>query len=226
MLQQPRRIIIRKQKGKRRNWEKITNTNLYTKQNRLWDRGLPRKKGKGPFNGAHLRYSFFFFSWGEKNFRENGSRLEDFGCDRDWNLTFMRSGSANRDDRNVNTVRGAGRTDPKRTLVWGTRLNHSCDDKRTWDRTCPTDIAFRRFVFLDWFWLITCEHLVQNLYLFREIFIYFRFSRTNDYRGVSYFHRKRTREILSKHLWSNHSFEFLLSIFVLICCTDAKYALS
>lgn len=109
----------------------------------------------------------------------------------------MRSGSANRDDRNVNTVRGAGRTDPKRTLVWGTRLNHSCDDKRTWDRTCPTDIAFRRFVFLDWFWLITCEHLVQNLYLFREIFIYFRFSRTNDYRGVSYFHRKRTREIQS-----------------------------
>lgn len=84
----------------------------------------------------------------------------------------MRSGSANRDDRNVNTVRGAGRTDPKRTLVWGTHLNHSCDDKRTWDRTCPTDIAFRRFVFLDWFWLITCEHLVQNLYLFREIYLF------------------------------------------------------
>lgn len=89
----------------------------------------------------------------------------------------MRSGSANRDDRNVNTVRGAGRTDPKRTLVWGTRLNHSCDDKRTWDRTCPTDIAFRRFVFLDWFWLITCEHLMSKIctcfekYLFIFVFL-------------------------------------------------------
>lgn len=107
-------------------------------------------------------------------------------------------------------------------------LNHSCDDKRTdrtWDRTCSTDIAFRGFVFVDWFWLITREHLVSNnLYLFQEIFIYVVFLEWMAIEEFRIFIEKRFVEVsCSQSICEiltvlNYCFQFSFDDFVLICC--------
>lgn len=165
-----------------------------------------------------------FSAPGEKNFRENGPRSEDLGCDRDWNLTFMRSGSANRDDRNVNTVRAAGRTDPKRT-VWGTRsesflrrqTNRSNLRSNLLDRYRVSWIRIRGLILINNAWTSRLQQFVpvsRNIYLRG-------FSRMNGYRGVSYFHWKKVRWgfVLSKYLRNTHSFELLLSIFVRQFCS-------
>lgn len=178
------------------------------------------KKKKGPFNGDHLRSSP-----GRGIFEKMGHDWKRFGCDHDWKFNFHAvppSGSANRDDRNVNTV--AGRMDPERRrrgTVWiillprRTRL-------WTWDPTwdpCTTDIVhfeLIRFVLIN----NASKRFVQNFYSSniypRDGWIFLQWTTIEGYFRLS-------RVFVEKYLWNTRTvlnFTALNSFgnFLLICC--------